>query len=106
MSIEDPAAPNAPQDPAPAAVPDGPITLAEPGKLRIFISYKEVDKDTAVKIKRRLKSLALKDVDIFVAADPQENKPGGHWRPTIAKALNNADVLILLFTNPDQDWGW
>ena len=76
------------------------------GFLEIFLSYKEVDAQKAIEIGKRLKNNAPGKVNVFVAADPNENPPGGKWRATIAKRLKTADVLILLYTNPFQEWGW
>jgi hypothetical protein len=83
-----------------------PITLARPGYLNIFLSYKEVDAKAAIEIGKRLENNAPGKVDVFVAAAPKKNPPGGKWRQRIGARLESADVLILLYSQPQQDWGW
>lgn len=71
-------------------------------KLKIFVSYKLAEVDTAQAIVQTLRGASAK-LDIRFAA---EIPPGTEWRDFIVEHTATANWLILLMTDPDEDWDW
>jgi hypothetical protein len=71
--------------------------------LQVFISYKEQDKATAVRIKQQLMKIGGHNIRVFVAAD---EPPGKQWRELILDNLRKAHLLIFLYTDPEKHWDW
>lgn len=72
-------------------------------KLRIFISHKMKDKLVAKKIVDELKDYAADKFEFFLS----ENIPFGEdWSEKIHQNLKKADWLILLYTDPTEEWDW
>lgn len=69
---------------------------------RIFVSHKSSNAKLASTIIEILKS-EMKDVDFFLS---EKINPGENWRVDIVKALRSAECMLLLYLDPDQDWGW
>ena len=69
---------------------------------RIFVSHKSSNATLASSIIETLKS-EMKDVDFFLS---ERINPGENWRADIVKALRSAECMLLLYLDPDQDWGW
>jgi hypothetical protein len=45
----------------------------------------------------------MNGVDFFLS---EKIAPGENWRTDISKAINSAEFMLLLYLDPDQDWGW
>ena len=69
---------------------------------RVFVSHKSSNAKLASSIIETLKS-EMKDVDFFLS---EKINPGENWRADIVKALRSAECMLLLYLDPDQDWGW
>jgi hypothetical protein len=68
----------------------------------VFLSHKIKDKHVARSIKELLTNHTA-NVDYFVSEDIEK---GEHWRSVITEQLNNSRFLVLVFTDPDEDWSW
>jgi hypothetical protein len=71
-------------------------------KLKIFVSYKLAEVDTARAIVQALRGASAK-LDIQFA---DEIPAGTKWRDFIVDHTATANWLILLMTDPDEDWDW
>jgi hypothetical protein len=69
---------------------------------RVFVSHKSSNAKLASNIIEILQS-EMKDVDFFLS---EKINPGENWRDDIVKALRSAECMLLLYLDPDQDWGW
>jgi hypothetical protein len=76
-------------------------SLAEQ-KVKIFVSYKLADVDTARAVVQTLRAASAK-LDIRFADDITV---GTQWRDYIVEHTATANWLILLMTDPDVDWDW
>lgn len=72
-------------------------------QIQVFISRKEKDRETAQRIKRQLSLYAADRLTFFTSEDIPK---GDKWKPTILEKLSEADLLILLFTDPSTSWDW
>jgi hypothetical protein len=72
-------------------------------KVNIFISYKKGDVALANTVDRIFGDFGGEKVETFIAS---KLHPGTLWENWIRESLANSHLLILLFTDPDQDWGW
>jgi len=72
-------------------------------KLEIFLSYKETDKEAANKLATALEFIGRNRIKVFIAAKLDSGKT---WPEAIHKQLHDADWLILLYTDPTDDWDW
>jgi hypothetical protein len=69
-----------------------------PSQYSVFIGHKI--KDTTVA------KIVLKLLDANTANFISDNiQKGKDWRKEIAQALSRSNFLILLFTDPNEDWG-
>lgn len=68
----------------------------------VFFSHKINDEDVTAQIMDLL-DRHTKGIKYFVSENIEK---GTHWRKTIAECLNLASFLILVFTDPNEDWGW
>src|SRR5271166_5905135 len=68
----------------------------------VFISHKTKDKHVAHSIKSLLAQHTA-NVDYFVS---EEIEKGERWRRTIIEQLNLSHFLVLVFTDPDENWNW
>ena len=74
-----------------------------PPPLRVFISYKEKDYAATVDIKRLLLRTGGGNIRVFVSGD----EPAAvEWRKKILKELQQAHILIFLYTDPEARWDW
>lgn len=71
--------------------------------LKIFISHKGKDCVAAEKIAKILKKYGSTNVDIFVS---ERISPGIPWAAEIYENLKAADWLLLLYTDPSEEWDW
>jgi hypothetical protein len=73
--------------------------------VNIFISHKSEDLPTAKKIRDSLKELDREDnvLKFFLS---EEMPQGEDWYQWIKKRLVESNLLLLLFTDAQQDWGW
>src|SRR6516162_11211728 len=69
---------------------------------RIFVSHKSNNAKLADDIINTLKS-GMSEVDFFLS---EQITPGENWRIDIIKAMKSAEFMLLLYLDPDQDWGW
>jgi len=70
------------------------------GSRRVFISHKGKDKAAAEEMGQALEVYGLK---IFVSA---RIRPGVQWPKEIWDNLWKADWLLLLYTDPSEEWDW
>jgi hypothetical protein len=71
--------------------------------LRLFISHKTDDAGAAKEIADKLRSIGDGALGVFLS---EELPLGVEWLPTLHKQLEKADRLLLLYTDPDQQWDW
>jgi hypothetical protein len=71
--------------------------------LRIFLSHKTEDGEAAKKIKDVLMRHAAGKLEVFTFGEIQA---GLAWKPKIEENAKEANWFVLLFSHPDQDWGW
>lgn len=80
-----------------------PITPAKPsGKYTIFFSHKH-DEEKATRDIIDIVRHHTDGVDCFISEDIER---GTDWRKEIAEKLSNSDFLVLVFTDPEEDWKW
>jgi hypothetical protein len=72
-------------------------------RVNIFISYKRGDVALANAVDRIFGDFGGDRVETFVAT---KMLPGTLWENWIRDSLAQSHLLFLLFTDPDQDWGW
>ena len=70
---------------------------------KVFISRKEEDKEIGRRIKHKLALYGGERLDLYTADDIP---PASNWIEWIRTKLRDADLLILLFTNPSATWDW
>jgi len=68
----------------------------------VFLSHKVKDAKVTNSIKRLL-SRNTENVDFFVSEGIEK---GANWRKSIADHLNSSSFLVLVFTDPNDDWEW
>jgi hypothetical protein len=68
----------------------------------MFFSHKVNDKVVTNDLIKLL-TQHTKNIDFFVSENIEKGTP---WRPAIAKNLDASSFLVLVFTDPDEDWGW
>jgi hypothetical protein len=71
-------------------------------KHSVFVSHKVNDRTVTNCLKELLDS-HTENITFFVSEDIQAGAP---WRKTIAERLKGAGFLVLVFTDPKEDWGW
>ena len=72
-------------------------------RFRVFISHKHDDHDCAERISKALESLSDR-IRCFVSGS--DLAAGSDWNAEIRSQLMQGDLLILLFTEPSQNWDW
>ena len=82
--------------------PSQPVARA-PGVRHVFISHKAKDELAAEAIRKALKMRGGNSLEIFVS---ERIKAGSQWSEEIWKSLKRADWLLLLYTDPSQEWDW
>lgn len=71
---------------------------------KVFISHRHEDAYLAAFMKTELHRIIGQDkITIFVSEDIEG---GTDWRIGIEKALRQANHLILIYTDPSEDWSW
>jgi hypothetical protein len=88
-----------------AAHSELPAGGIEPPMLNIFISHKTKDEGAAKTLKHLLDSSCRK-IDLFLSCDSKSLPRGVPWREAVHEALNKADLLILIYTTPGDNWDW
>jgi hypothetical protein len=68
----------------------------------VFISHRIKDKNVAYSIKDLLTQHTA-NVDYFVSEDIEK---GENWRKIITTQLHTSHLLVLVFTDPHEDWSW
>jgi hypothetical protein len=71
-------------------------------KYSVFFSHKVNDQ----KVTSQLKDLLghhTENIEYFISEDIEK---GTRWREIIAERLNLANFLVLVFTDPNEDWEW
>jgi len=71
--------------------------------LKVFLSYKKKDKIAARRLKTELEVLGCGRIEVFIA---ERISSGETWPGSVHKMLRDADWLILLYTDPTDDWDW
>ncbi|MGE0825761.1 MAG: TIR domain-containing protein [Candidatus Binatia bacterium] len=69
----------------------------------VFISHKHEDEAMARAIKERGQALAGPHLQVFLSEDIPI---GATWYEVIRKNLEEANLLLLLFTDPGASWDW
>jgi hypothetical protein len=69
---------------------------------QIFVSHKSNNAKLSRDIIETLKS-GMSDIDFFLSENIQK---GDNWRTDITKAIKSAECMLLLYIDPNQDWGW
>lgn len=70
---------------------------------KVFISHKAKDRNAAETIRRALSLYGAGNLEIFVS---ERISAGTVWAPEIWDSLEHADWLLLLYTDPSEDWDW
>lgn len=68
----------------------------------VFISHRTKDKHVAHSTKKLLAQHTA-NVEYFVS---EEIEKGEKWRKTIMQQLHHSRFLLLVFTDPDENWNW
>ncbi len=71
--------------------------------IQIFISYKEEFAAGASKLAEILKGRGGRGLEVFVAS---EMAGGSDWFDRIRRELARSNLLLLLYTDPSDDWDW
>jgi hypothetical protein len=71
--------------------------------LRLFISHKVDACEGAREIAKKLRALGKGALEVFIS---EELPYGLDWLTTLHRELDKADKLVLLYTDPDQQWDW
>ena len=71
-------------------------------KYTVFFSHKVEDK-FVTKSLMELLDRNTENVDYFVSENIEKGIP---WRQAIAQRLTACSFLVLVFTDPKEDWGW
>jgi TIR domain len=77
-------------------------SATSPAQYTVFISHRTKDKHVAHSIKKLLAEHTV-NIDYFVS---EEIEKSDRWRQTIIEQLHNSHFLILVFTDPDENWHW
>ena len=76
--------------------------------MKIFLSHKaEQDAGTAERVKEALEALELQrksKISVFVSTS--DIAAAENWPRKIRRELKEADLLLLLYTDPNFDWAW
>ena len=72
-------------------------------KFRVFISHKHEDHEVATTVAKLLESIST-SLECFVSGS--DIGAGTDWNREIREALKRSHLLVLLFTNPSQNWDW
>jgi hypothetical protein len=77
------------------------ITTAAPDTYNLFFSHKRQD----YPVTKSIIDLIQRNTDIrcFISGDIEK---GTDWREAIANLLTRSSSLVLMLTEPDEDWGW
>jgi hypothetical protein len=68
----------------------------------VFFSHKVNDERVTSSLIELL-DRHTKNVGFFIS---EKIKKGSPWRKAIIEHLNRANFLVLVFTDPNEDWGW
>lgn len=69
----------------------------------IFISHKIEDRPIARGLRRALRDLSNRQLEVHVC----EEMPGGEdWRKWIEERVGRSKILLFLYTDERADWGW
>lgn len=72
-------------------------------RFRIFVSHKHSDAALASLVKDEIESISP-IFDCWVSGE--DISSGSDWSRAIIKALEQSDLLLLLFTVPERNWDW
>jgi CBS domain len=74
----------------------------------IFVSHKHNDRAIATVVRGFISEETRGTVDVFQSSDPSARTPGvgRTLNSELRNALWNAGAVILIYTSPDQDWGY
>lgn len=73
-------------------------------KTGVFISHKSEDAKAAQKLQELLERYAKGKRLVFFRSE--EIAKGDDWWEAIRRALAKSHIMLLLFTDPNQNWGW
>jgi hypothetical protein len=70
--------------------------------IKIFFSHNLRD----APVTKSLIRIIERHTDNIKCFTSEDIEKGTDWRKTIAEHLALASVLVVVFTDPDEDWGW
>ena len=79
-----------------------PLSTDTEATYSIFFSHKVIDETVANTLKELLDS-HTDNVRYFLSEKIEKGKP---FRKIIADELSRSSFLVLVFTDPNEDWGW
>ena len=68
----------------------------------VFFSHK-INDEGVTNLLIDLLARHTENVDFIISENIEKGKD---WRQEIADALNHANFLVLVFTDPHENWGW
>jgi hypothetical protein len=81
--------------------------LQAEGKLSVFISHRHKDKKMAEVLKKTVKNWTAGQAQVFQSSDEGSSYlVGESITEALQKALDKANVVLLLYTIPDADWSY
>ena len=81
---------------------EAPSATDSSKKYSVFISHKASDHNVTSELKDLLDHYT-ENIDFFISDDIEK---GEDWRKIISQQLNRANFLVLVFTDPNEDWEW
>ena len=75
---------------------------AAPSSYNIFFSHKVKDEP----VTRNIIDLLHRHTDNVQCFISEDIEKGKNWRDEIAQHLKLSSLLVLIFTDPEEDWGW
>lgn len=82
--------------------------MATPRKPVVFISHKHSDRKIATVLAKFIRAESNKIIRIFMSSDPRFKgvRLGEEISEELKTTLADCDVFLLVYTSPENDWGW
>ncbi len=74
--------------------------------MKVFISHISEEKDLAIVFKEWIESTFLGQLSVFVSSDPQSIPAGNKWRKDLTSALDESELLIILYSPLSKTRPW
>jgi TIR domain len=78
------------------------LPAAPSNQYNVFFSHKVKDEP----VTRKIIDLLHKHTDSVQCFISEDIEKGNNWRDEIAQQLKLSSLLVLIFTDPEDDWGW